>query len=180
MPRKTRGDGFAPSNTGPDGNYIVEKNKPPVGTRFKPGDGRRRGRRDKGTRNLATDLREVLEQKVDVSLGGVRKKVSRQRALIMRLADNASRGETRAIALVVDYQQRMIEPMLANELKREQQEDEIDYSRLTVNELRQLEQLLLKAAGKPDFGEAELIPDNLDEPGALPRNLSLDTGPEHI
>jgi hypothetical protein len=36
----------------------------------------------------------------------------------MRLAENASRGKTRAIALLVQYQQQLIEPMLAEELKK--------------------------------------------------------------
>jgi hypothetical protein len=90
MSKKRKGDGFAPGNTGPDGSYVVGKKKPPVETRFKPGDARRRGRREKGTRNLATDLREELESKVDVSVGGVRSSVTRQRATIMRLAENAS------------------------------------------------------------------------------------------
>ena len=151
MPKKRRTDSFAPGNTGPDGTYIVGKNKPPVGTRFKPGDGRRRGRRDKGTRNLATDLREELENKVEISVGGVRKTVSRQRAVMMRLADNASRGETRAIALVVKYDQHLIEPMRAAELTQTRQEDDYDYSRLTVTEHRQLEQLMTKARGAPGF-----------------------------
>jgi hypothetical protein len=146
--KRRKGDGFAPGNTGPDGNYVVGKNKPPVGTQFKPGDARRRGRREKGTRNLATDLREELESKVDVSVGGVRSSVTRQRAIIMRLAENASRGETRAIALLVQYQQNLIEPMLAEELQRSQQDDEMDYSLLSVDELLLMEQMLLKAGAK--------------------------------
>ena len=91
---------YAPGNVTPDGDYVVGKGKPPESGKFRAGDGRQRGRRPKGTNNLATDLRAVLETRVTVNVGGIPKKVTRQQAILMRLADNAStKGQTPAIGM---------------------------------------------------------------------------------
>lgn len=114
MPRKGRFP-YEASNTTDDGHYIVGKGRPPESGQFKKDDGRQRGRRPKGTNNLATDLREELGSRVTVTVGGVPKKVSRQRAIVMRLADNATKGQNRAIALALNYQLTLVEPMLKPE-----------------------------------------------------------------
>ena len=115
MPRKER-FGFDPSNTAPDGHYIVGKGRPPEAGKFRKGDGRKRGRRSKGTKNLATSLQETLEGKVLVNVKGVPKQVSRQDAILMRLADNATtKGQNSAIALILDLQQRLVDPRLAEQ-----------------------------------------------------------------
>ena len=59
----------APGNVTLDGDYIVGKGKPPDSGKFRAGDGRQRGRRPKGTRNLATDLRAELDARVTVNVG---------------------------------------------------------------------------------------------------------------
>lgn len=152
MGNKRRPTEFAAGNTDPNGGYLVGKNKPPVATRFKAGDGRKRGRRPKGTRNLASDLRDELEAKVEVSVGGVRKTVSRQRSVVMRLADNASRGQTNAIALILEYQQKVVEPLLGAELERAAKRGGVDLSQLNMTELQVLEYLMCKANGEPYTG----------------------------
>ena len=83
-PRGTRKDGkpYKDGNTREDGSYAVGKNRTPAGTRFGPGDGRRRGKRPKGTKNLMTEWREELDQKITVTEGGRSLKVTKQRALI--------------------------------------------------------------------------------------------------
>lgn len=154
MTKKNRTGVFAPGNTGPDGGYIVGKNQPPVDTRFKAGDKRPRGLRVRGTRNLATDLRDELEGKVEVSVNGFRKMVSRQRAVIMRLAEKASRGDTRAMQLMLEYQQRIVEPLLVAEVVKASQKTDMDLSVLTVNELSTLEYLMCKASGEAYTGDA--------------------------
>lgn len=146
MPRKGRFE-FDPDNTTADGHYIVGKNRPPEKGKFRPGDGRPRGRRPKGTRNLTSDLREELNGLVTVTVAGEKKRVSRQRAIVMRLADNAVKGQNPAIAMTLEYQQRLVEPLLA--VEQERAADEVyDYKLLTLDEMRAMEYFLAKASGQ--------------------------------
>ncbi|MGE3628179.1 MAG: hypothetical protein AB7G34_17610, partial [Hyphomicrobiales bacterium] len=48
------GKPFAPGNTSEDGSYIVGNKRAPVEHRFAVNDGRKRGRRIKGTKGLKT------------------------------------------------------------------------------------------------------------------------------
>lgn len=119
------GSRFKPGNTTPEGDYRVGKGRPPENGKFRKGDGRKRGRRSKGTRNLASDLREVLDSPVSVTVGGSAKRVTRQRAVVMRMADNATKGQTSAIALLLELQQRLVDPMLQEEAQRLQREQDL-------------------------------------------------------
>ena len=144
MPRRKRFD-FDPSNTAENGDFIVGKARPPESGKFRKGDGRKRGRRPKGTNNLATDLRKELESRVTVTVGGVPKKVSRQQAIVMRLADNATKGQPSATALTLEYQQRLVDPALAREERQRLAQTKQDFSRLSVEELLILEYLMSKS-----------------------------------
>lgn len=142
-------DPYGPGNTGPDGDYIVGKGRPPESGKFRKGDGRRRGRRPKGTPNLATDFREQLDGLVPVTLAGVTKKVTRQQALVMRLTDNAMKGQNTAILAVLDLEQRLVAPLRRREEERKQAEAKADLSRLSRDELRMLLFLRRKMDGEP-------------------------------
>ena len=138
---------YAPSNVTPDGDYVVGKGKPPDSGKFRVGDGRQRGRRRKGTKNLATDLREELDARVTVTVGGASKKISRQRAIVMRLADNATKGQNPAIAMTLDYQQRLVGPLLAKEEEARSSEDQPNWSLLSMEERCFVEYAISKAYG---------------------------------
>lgn len=137
---------YKEGNTLPDGSYAVGKNKPPVATQFKKGDGRTRGRRSKGTKNLGTDFREVMTASVSLSVNGKQTKVTRQRAIVMRLADNASRGNQTAIKTVLEYSERsgfaLEEPGDENLTTLPGLKD------MDPDEVRLLNQLLHKATGE--------------------------------
>ena len=136
---------YSPHNVGLDGQYLVGKGKPPESGKFRAGDGRQRGRRRKGTKNLATDLREELDARVTVTVGGSSKKITRQRAILMRLADNATKGQNPAIAMALDYQQRLVAPLLAKEQEARSAKDQANWSFLSIDERRAMEYLFLKA-----------------------------------
>ena len=149
---------YAPGNVSSDGNYVVGKGKPPESGKFRAGDGRQRGRRRKGTKNLATDLREELDARVTVTVGGTSRKISRQRAILMRLADNATKGQNPAIAMALQYQLRLVDPILAEEQKRQTAKDSPDWGLLSRDERRAMEYLFSKAAGvKPPGDPPEII-----------------------
>ncbi len=78
-------------------NYEVGYGKPPKSTRFKPGKSGNPNGRPKGSRNFATDLRDVLEMPVPISEGGKRTTMSTQKAALMRLREKALKGDHRAL-----------------------------------------------------------------------------------
>lgn len=77
--------------------YQVGYGKPPKHSQFKKGrSGNPRGR-PKGSKNLATDVREVLALPVPISEGGKQSTVSTQMAMLMRLREQALKGDARAM-----------------------------------------------------------------------------------
>lgn len=147
MPLKKR-FGSDPNITAADGHYIVGKGRPPQSGQFKKDDGRARGRRPKGVKNLASDLREELGSRVTVTVGGVPKKVSRQRAIVMRLADNATKGQNSAIALTLEYQQSLVDPAIEREAQQKLAEPECDMTVLSCAELEVFLYILAKIDDK--------------------------------
>lgn len=145
MTKRMEPGDYAPGNMDATGDYLVGKGRPPESGKFRAGDNRKRGKRTKGMRNLATDLREELEAQLVVTVDGQQKKVSRQRAMLMRLTDNALKGNNRSISILLKLHQELIEP-------RQEQEpagdDLMDFSHLTDAELHVLEFAVLTLAGK--------------------------------
>ncbi|MFT5181537.1 MAG: hypothetical protein ACI8S3_001421 [Alphaproteobacteria bacterium] len=76
--------------------YTVGYGKPPPGTRFKKGQSGNPKGRVRGTRDLKTDLSEELAEQITVTEGGRTRRVSKQRAIVKRLAEQALRGDMRA------------------------------------------------------------------------------------
>lgn len=92
--------------------YEVGYCRPPVSTRFQPGQsGNRRGRA-KGKRNLATDLREALAQEVTVTEGGKTRKMSKGQLMLVRTLNEAVKGDIRAFGSLIKViiQLGMLEP----------------------------------------------------------------------
>jgi len=78
-------------------NFKVGYGKPPRHTRFARGQsGNPRGRK-KGVRNLASDVKRTLEVPVKLTEKGKRKRVSTQEAVLMRLRDQALKGDPRSL-----------------------------------------------------------------------------------
>ncbi|AEG49163.1 hypothetical protein Sphch_1475 [Sphingobium chlorophenolicum L-1] len=94
--RRQDGRPYAEGNVGDDGSYLVGKARPPEATRFAKGDNRPRGRRPKGTRNLATEWDEELREKVTVTENGLKKRHSKLRAIVKATTARAMKGSDRA------------------------------------------------------------------------------------
>lgn len=84
------------------GDYEVGYGKPPEATRFKKGASGNPTGRPKGTRNLSTDIREVLSTKVSVTENGKPRKVSTQLATLMRLREKALKGDIRSMERLLE------------------------------------------------------------------------------
>ena len=82
-------------------DYDVGYGKPPTHAQFKPGQSGNAKGRPKGTKNLATDLQEELEEKIIITEAGVELKTSKQRALLKILMAKALKGNVHAAESVI-------------------------------------------------------------------------------
>lgn len=89
--------------------------RPPVASRFKPGQSGNPKGRPKGTLNLKTDLRNELSEKIQIREGQRSLKVSKQRAMLKALVSEALKGDARAANVVLTLVGRLFEPETAAE-----------------------------------------------------------------
>lgn len=80
--------------------------KPPKSTRFKPGQsGNPRGR-PKGARDLGLMMIEALDQQVEVTENGRRRKRSKAKVAVVQLANKAASGDVKAFQTYVEILRR--------------------------------------------------------------------------
>jgi hypothetical protein len=89
--------------------------KPPVGSRFKPGQSGNPNGRPKGSVNLKTDLRSELSERIRIREGELSLKVSKQRAMLKALVAKALKGDARAANVVLTLVGKLFEPEAAAE-----------------------------------------------------------------
>jgi Family of unknown function (DUF5681) len=88
--RRMEGEG----KMGNDGE--VGFGKPPVHSRFRKGcSGNAKGR-PKGAKNLRTDLTEVLQERITVTEGDRKVRMSKQRAIVKTLVAKTLKGDSRS------------------------------------------------------------------------------------
>jgi hypothetical protein len=76
---------------------------PPIQSQFKPGQsGNPRGR-PKGSLNFATDLKHTLEAPITLNDGGKTKRVSTQKAVLLRMREKALKGDGRALDRLLEF-----------------------------------------------------------------------------
>jgi hypothetical protein len=98
--RRKDGRPFAEGNVREDGDYRVGKGRTPEHTRFAANDGRRRGKRPKGSRNFDKDWEEELSRKVSITRDGRELRVSAHHAQVMTTMSLAAKGRERSQELV--------------------------------------------------------------------------------
>ncbi len=80
-----------------DDGFTVGYKKPPQHSRFQPGrSGNPRGKQ-KGVRNLGSDVKRTLEVPVRVNEQGRARRVSTQHAVLLRLREKALKGDARSL-----------------------------------------------------------------------------------
>jgi hypothetical protein len=82
-------------------HYNIGYRRPPIGTRFCPGQsGNPRGR-PKGARNLSSVVAAALGERVAVTENGRRRRITKLQAAVKQLVNRAASGEARATQLLL-------------------------------------------------------------------------------
>jgi hypothetical protein len=76
--------------------------RPPKYSQFKPGQSGNPAGRPKGRRNLHTELIEELNETVDFTEKGEKKKITKARAIIKAVVAKAAGGDIRILAMIVE------------------------------------------------------------------------------
>ena len=85
----------------PTGDYGVGYCRPPEATQFKKGQsGNRRGR-PKGTKNIATHLNEILQERISVREGGKVRTMSKAEAMLQKVTHRAMMGDPKALSSII-------------------------------------------------------------------------------
>ena len=86
-----------PERRRPAGDYVVGYGRPPVASRFQPGQsGNPRGR-PKGSKPMARAIAEALERRVTIQEGGRQRKMPKREVIIHGLVNEAARGNAPAL-----------------------------------------------------------------------------------
>ena len=85
-----------------DKGYSVGYGKPPVHSRFQPGQSGYPAGRRKGVRNLKTDVKRTLLKPVRLKEGGRMQKRTTQESVLLVLREKALRGDARALDRLLD------------------------------------------------------------------------------
>lgn len=124
-----------------DGDYEVGYGKPPKAHQFKPGHSGNKKGRPKGSKGLKTDLKDVLQETLPLTINGKKQHVTKQKAMVMATITKAIKGDTKATNVVVG----MILKLLPDELQ-DTGADEL--SKTDQEILEQFAETILKKAEK--------------------------------
>ena len=84
-------------------DYEVGRDKPPLHTRFKPGEKKYRPGRPRGSKNLSTLIMEAARDQVTATIDGKQRKISKVQATTMQLATKAAAGDPKAMLKFLDW-----------------------------------------------------------------------------
>jgi replication-associated recombination protein RarA len=118
-------------NTGDGGSdYKIGYRKPPVHSRFGPGNRANPRGRPKGSPNLSSVLKRAAREKVVVTERGRRRKITKIEAAAKQLLTQAASGDARAIQLAIELLDRLerrdsAQPQTTDTASRAQSDAEI-------------------------------------------------------
>jgi hypothetical protein len=137
-------------------DHEVGYGRPPKATRFAPGrSGNPRGR-PRGSRSVGAILKGIMNQKVAVSEGGQVRRVSRLEVMLLRLANDAARGDARVTKLLLELNDRYGQPI----------EGGVQSEELSADDLKILAAYSLRARDPdPDQGEDQKEVESIDGDG---------------
>jgi Family of unknown function (DUF5681) len=81
--------------------YEVGKGRPPLSTRWKPGQSGNPKGRPREAKNLATIFYDALNEKFEIQVKGKTRKVTAREAIVWKLINEALKGSIKAAAAVL-------------------------------------------------------------------------------
>jgi Family of unknown function (DUF5681) len=87
----------------PTGDYPVGNCRPPVGSRFKPGQSGNPKGKKKGVTSLRADINEVLREKVAATMNGVTHFMTGQKAMVRAFRAMAIKGNFKAAEFLFSH-----------------------------------------------------------------------------
>ena len=88
--------------------YEVGYGKPPLHSRFKPGQSGNPKGRPKDARGLRTIVRDALDEKILIRTNGKDRRVTRLEALVLKQIELASKGDLRALDKLIHLHMNLV------------------------------------------------------------------------
>ena len=85
-----------------DRPFAVGFGKPPKHTQFAKGKSGNPKGRGKGVRNFATEIQEELNTRVPITENGIRKKITKRKAVAKQLVNKAAAGDAKSIPVLLN------------------------------------------------------------------------------
>lgn len=129
-------------------DYKIGYKKPPKHTQFQKGQSGNPKGRPKGVKNIATDIKEELEEFVTITEGGQSFQVTKQRALIKSLLVKATQGNVSAAQTLLTLKAHVEQSDLNSEIDECFEEEDLEV-------IKRLELRLMKTTPKEDDHESK-------------------------
>jgi hypothetical protein len=84
-----------------DDNYVVGRGRPPLLTRWKPGQSGNPKGRPKGAKNIMTCFRQELNRKIDIKERGIVRMVTSREAIAKTITNRALRGDPKLLPVIM-------------------------------------------------------------------------------
>ena len=136
-----------PQQAEEEADYAVGYGKPPVATRFKPGQSGNPNGRPKAAKGLSTIVRDTLTQKVMVRTPSGEKRISRIDAALHKTVELAMKGNVRALTQLIKLYSEAVPDTKAAAENPAETED------LTATDIAMLEELRLMLTASQETGE---------------------------
>ncbi len=108
--------------------------RPPKAGQFQKGrSGNPRGR-PKGQKNFRTDFLEELNLTIEITEGGTKKKITKQRAIIKRLVNDALSGDKKAMAELIALRHKYAEEDKASGHDPQITQEELDILKIYLKQ----------------------------------------------
>ena len=82
-------------------SYVVGKGRPPVLTRWKPGQSGNPKGRPKGAKNIMTCFRQELNRKIDIKERGIVRRVTSREAIAKTIKNRALKGDYKLLLVIM-------------------------------------------------------------------------------
>jgi hypothetical protein len=90
----------------PAAPYEVGRGRPPKHSQFKPGNNANPRGRPKGARNIATILKDELDQRMPATIGGRTTKLQKRELLIKQLVQAGLKGDFKSLVMLIRLEQQ--------------------------------------------------------------------------